>query len=250
MTVHDTYILIVCFCIIVLFSSCKVEPTQPAQSAGLYNQLLFEREGGGNLVFAITSISSTDSFQVNVTKISYRDTSIQRTIYRNSSTAGLFDTLVLALNGKIPLEGGYKPDSLPTGTWAFIYFVNEKGQKEITNESLRATLLKLEPMVLLECSSRNSSRTTPMWVIFLIMKFQSELVGNPPQSIWQYEYKDQIVYYVPPQCCDQYSVLYDSIGYVICAPDGGFTGTGDGNCPDFNWERKNGILIWQDSRTR
>jgi hypothetical protein len=87
------------------------------------------------------------------------------------------------------------------------------------------------------------------WINKLIATFTSEPVGNPPQSIWQYEYKGQTVYYVPPQCCDQFSTLYDAAGNVICAPDGGYTGHGDGQCTDFFTERKNEKLIWQDSRT-
>jgi hypothetical protein len=84
----------------------------------------------------------------------------------------------------------------------------------------------------------------------LIKQFGSDPVGNPPQSIWSYDYNGQVVYFVPAQCCDQYSMLYDASGSVICAPDGGFTGKGDGKCPDFFTERSNEQLIWQDSRTR
>ncbi len=84
----------------------------------------------------------------------------------------------------------------------------------------------------------------------LIAEFESEPVGNPPQSIWRYEYKSQIVYYVPAQCCDMFSTLYDADGEVICAPSGGIDGRGDGKCPDFNQERKNEMLIWEDPRQR
>ncbi len=90
----------------------------------------------------------------------------------------------------------------------------------------------------------------PPWVDQLILQFQNAPPGNPPQSIWRYQYKGEAVYYVPPQCCDQFSVLYDSKANVICAPDGGFAGHGDGRCPDFFQERTNEVLIWRDSRTR
>ena len=66
----------------------------------------------------------------------------------------------------------------------------------------------------------------------------------------EYEYQGNIVYYVPPQCCDQFSQLYDSNGKLICAPDGGFSGRGDGKCPDFSRVRKNKVLIWQDTRSK
>ena len=100
------------------------------------------------------------------------------------------------------------------------------------------------------CTQSTSSTEEPQWVKDLIADFTSEPVGNPPQSIWRYEYKSQIVYYVPAQCCDQYSTLYDANGDVICVPNGGIDGYGDGMCPDFSQERKNEMLIWEDPRPR
>lgn len=102
---------------------------------------------------------------------------------------------------------------------------------------------------LVGCAQATQS-TNPAWVDKLIEQFKSELVGNPPQSIWSYEYNGQTVYYIPPQCCDQYSTLYNSSGDVICAPDGGLDGKGDGRCSDFTSQRTNELLIWKDSRTR
>jgi len=90
----------------------------------------------------------------------------------------------------------------------------------------------------------------PTWVDQLISNYQNEPVGNPPQSIWRYDYNGQTVYYIPPQCCDQYSTLLDAGGKAICAPDGGFTGKGDGRCPDFIDKRTNEQLVWKDSRSR
>lgn len=81
-----------------------------------------------------------------------------------------------------------------------------------------------------------------------IAELQQEAVRNPPASVWQYEYNGQTVYYVPPYCCDMYSVLYDSNCNIICHPDGGITGSGDGRCPDFFDKRKNGKLVWEDNR--
>jgi hypothetical protein len=97
--------------------------------------------------------------------------------------------------------------------------------------------------------SQSTEPEIPGWVNNLISDFKSQPIGNPPQSIWQYEYNNQIVFYVPAQCCDQFSTLYDKNGNVICAPDGGISGTGDGNCTDFFSVRKNEKLIWKDSRS-
>lgn len=98
--------------------------------------------------------------------------------------------------------------------------------------------------------SQPTENEIPVWVENLILEFQSQPVGNPPQSIWQYRYKNEIVYYVPPQCCDQYSALYNEGGVILCAPDGGLTGRGDGACVDFFDSRQNEKLIWKDSRSR
>jgi hypothetical protein len=100
------------------------------------------------------------------------------------------------------------------------------------------------------CSSINSPDENPAWINELIKNFENAPAGNPPQSIWRFTYKGETVYYVPPQCCDQFSTLYSGEGYIICAPDGGITGQGDGGCPDF-WENaQNRTLIWKDSRNR
>ena len=89
----------------------------------------------------------------------------------------------------------------------------------------------------------------PEWLTKLIQKLESEPVANPPAFIAQYEYKGQLVYYLPPQCCDVPSILYDANGNIICHPDGGITGMGDGRCVDFSDERKNERITWKDQRT-
>lgn len=88
------------------------------------------------------------------------------------------------------------------------------------------------------------------WVTALIAKFETAPVANPPHRIVRFRYRDQAVYYVPPSCCDQPSVLYDAKGEVMCAPDGGMTGRGDGRCADFYQQRSDESLVWSDSRTR
>jgi hypothetical protein len=103
-------------------------------------------------------------------------------------------------------------------------------------------------LFLFSCNPISSSNENPEWLNNLIRKFESEAVGNPPKSIWQYQYKGQIVYYIPAQCCDLPSILYNKNGEIICAPDGGFSGRGDGRCTDFFKERSNEKLIWKDTR--
>jgi hypothetical protein len=89
----------------------------------------------------------------------------------------------------------------------------------------------------------------PAWVDGLIDEFESQPVGNPPISIWRYEYKGQVVYFIPAHCCDIGSLVYDVDGNVLCSPDGGFKGTGDGRCADFFEQRTEELLIWKDNRS-
>jgi len=103
--------------------------------------------------------------------------------------------------------------------------------------------------LIISCS-QSTSPDNPDWVEALIVQFKNEPVGNPPQSIWQYNYNGQNVYYVPAQCCDQFSTLYDKDGKILGAPDGGITGAGDGRITDFFTARANEKLIWKDSRQR
>lgn len=103
-------------------------------------------------------------------------------------------------------------------------------------------------LILAGCSPATPSEN-PKWVDQRVKEFQGAPVGNPPQSIWRYAYNGQVVYYVPAQCCDMFSTLYDADGNVICAPDGGLTGAGDGRCADFMSQKTQEQLIWQDPRT-
>ena len=88
-----------------------------------------------------------------------------------------------------------------------------------------------------------ATESVPDWLAQLIVEF--EHAPNPPSVVARYEYRDQLVYYVAPRCCDIYSTLYDAAGTILCAPDGGFTGRGDGRCPDFFAERRNEMILWQ-----
>jgi hypothetical protein len=133
---------------------------------------------------------------------------------------------------------------------------NAPGIYQFINELQRNYFMKtrfliiLIAMLLLSACSQATQTGNPVWVDKLIQQFESQPLGNPPQSIWRYDYNGQVVYYIPAQCCDQYSTLLDAQGNVLCAPDGGFIGWGDGKCPDFFKQRSSEQLVWQDDRTR
>lgn len=98
-----------------------------------------------------------------------------------------------------------------------------------------------------DCKS-NKTDTIPACIQQKIDEIKSQKVTNPPISIYQYTYNKQTVYYITAPCCDIPSTLYDKNCNKICAPDGGFTGKGDGKCTDFFDTRTDKKLIWKDAR--
>ncbi|GAB2945450.1 hypothetical protein GCM10027048_08100 [Hymenobacter coalescens] len=91
-------------------------------------------------------------------------------------------------------------------------------------------------------------RNRPKWLDDKIQKHLAAEPENPRIRIVSFQYRDQTVYYETSPCCDQYTTLYDAKGNVLCAPDGGITGRGDGRCPDFEKNRTNEQLVWLDPR--
>lgn len=98
------------------------------------------------------------------------------------------------------------------------------------------------------CEKQGIPKDTPSCILQEIKKIQDEEIRNPAGSVWQYEYEGKIVYYIPTYCCDIPSRLFDADCNLICMPDGGYTGKGDGKCSDFLLARKGERLIWKDAR--
>ncbi|HUH73798.1 MAG TPA: hypothetical protein VLZ75_05265 [Chitinophagales bacterium] len=99
-----------------------------------------------------------------------------------------------------------------------------------------------------ENENNNIPKDAPICIQNGIKHLLSVPVTNPPASIWQYDYNEQTVYYLPPQCCDMPSYVIDDECKIICSPGGDITGAGDGKCKDFIEKRKNEKLIWKDQR--
>jgi hypothetical protein len=97
------------------------------------------------------------------------------------------------------------------------------------------------------CGDKNGNALPPC-IAQMIADYQSKPVQNPPAAIYQYQYNHQTVYYVVAPCCDQWSTLYDSACQIVCHPDGGITGSGDGKCTNFNSAKTGEKLIWKDDR--
>ena len=77
-----------------------------------------------------------------------------------------------------------------------------------------------------------------------IDSFKLKEAHEKPQRVIEYVYKGKKVYYVVMPCCDFYNEVYDAKCNFMGAPDGGFTGKGDGKLPDFFAEVKSEKLVW------
>jgi len=77
-----------------------------------------------------------------------------------------------------------------------------------------------------------------------IDSFKLKEVHERPQRVLEYVYKGKKVYYVVLPCCDFFNEVYDDKCNYLGAPDGGFTGRGDGKIPDFFEEAKSEKLVW------
>ncbi len=74
---------------------------------------------------------------------------------------------------------------------------------------------------------------------------KSQEIGDElPLEIWEWKYPDRTLYYLVSACCDQYNQLFTANCEYVCAPDGGITGKGDGNCQDFAGEVSK-KLLWK-----
>ena len=98
------------------------------------------------------------------------------------------------------------------------------------------------------CDKEEMPKGTPPCIKEKINEIAKEPVANPPAKVFSYQYKGKTVYYIPPKCCDIPSTLYDADCNIICSPDGGFSGRGDGRCPDFFTSRTEERVIWEDKR--
>lgn len=115
---------------------------------------------------------------------------------------------------------------------------------------MKIIAISLFSLVLLDAGKCNKTNPSgiPGCIQQMIADYRNQPKQNPPASIYQYDFNGAKVYYVTAPCCDNFNTLYDSNCNVICHPDGGFTGKGDGKCPEFSTAKTNEVLIWKDDR--
>lgn len=98
------------------------------------------------------------------------------------------------------------------------------------------------------CNNEDIPPEVPSCIMDKIEEIEGQSVWNPPAKIYRYQYDGATVYFVPSRCCDIMSTLYDENCNIICSPDGGIIGNGDGQCPDFFANRTEERLVWSDDR--
>jgi len=89
--------------------------------------------------------------------------------------------------------------------------------------------------LLLGCTSSNGRYVSPYptkWVKQQIRAYEMPTNSGVSQVTRKVIYAGNSAYLIPSPCCDKFDYLYDSRGVILCAPSGGFTGLGDGSCPE------------------
>ena len=90
-------------------------------------------------------------------------------------------------------------------------------------------------VLLLGCSSSSVRYVGPYsakWVKQQIRAYEMPTNEAASQVTRKVIYAGMPAYLIPSPCCDKYDYLYDPRGVILCAPSGGFTGRGDGSCPE------------------
>ena len=97
----------------------------------------------------------------------------------------------------------------------------------------------------LGCVSINTAtpNNNPTWVNEEI-EFAKHSPTHLPITITRYIYHGKTVYYISPAVPDGFSSLFDVNHRLICSPEGGLTGHGDGQCNDFSSHAKNKAILF------
>lgn len=75
------------------------------------------------------------------------------------------------------------------------------------------------------------ARDGPSSSDLLVAQLHTRLLVERPEPLRRHVLKGKVYYLALGPCCDQHDSLYNEQGEYICAPTGGFFGTGDGKCP-------------------
>jgi hypothetical protein len=138
------------FLSVLIFTSCKEDSEMLTKSAslnGIFDSMHFVRQGGGQIDFNLYATSSADTLKAVVSQYNFRDTTIQLTVCNNSKNASAFSSFQKVMNDQVQLNGDFQQPTSLTGTWSYLYFVNDNKKTEVTNTELRNSLLQFEQSV-------------------------------------------------------------------------------------------------------
>ena len=68
--------------------------------------------------------------------------------------------------------------------------------------------------------------------------------GIDARAVYRWEVEGATYFYVEQECCDRFNLLFATDCTLLCAPDGGITGRGEGDCPDLDGDIER-TLIWE-----
>jgi hypothetical protein len=114
---------------------------------GPFQSMQVVRGGGGEMQFSIERSSVSASLLVKITSYYFRDTLITFSLAMEECDQATYAALMSALDGTAVIAGDFTQTTLPTGTWAYVYLVNENSRREVTNVPLRNQLLAFEQLV-------------------------------------------------------------------------------------------------------
>lgn len=103
-------------------------------------------------------------------------------------------------------------------------------------------------LLLLSCKKDKDSDGIPDCINAMMERSEKGELGEELliNAVYKVKHKRKTYYYTVSECCDQFNYVYDSRCNRLCAPDGGFTGTGTGDCPEgFPTDRQEYELIWE-----
>jgi hypothetical protein len=85
----------------------------------------------------------------------------------------------------------------------------------------------------------------PAWIQQKIAEFEAQPEHPDATEIWRLQNRGQDAIYLVSGCCDRNNPLVDANGKVFCAPTGGITGQGDGQCIGALHTTPERVRIWE-----
>jgi hypothetical protein len=110
--------------------------------------------------------------------------------------------------------------------------------------SIASLLLLLVVLLSSACDKLDVPPGTPACIRKKIRAYETLEHIDKPLSISRWEVDGKTYYTIRPDCCDAFNEVWDEHCNYVCAPSGGISGQGDGNCPTWT-EEGTTTVIWE-----